>query len=239
MDDVIQQSLLTVRDRVANAARLAQRLPESIQLIAVSKTHPADRVAAAYACGQNAFGENYPQEGVEKIQALAAYRAHMVWHFIGTLQSNKTAVVASHFDWVHSVDRMKIAQRLSDQRPVTLPALQVCVHVNISDETSKSGVAPAALIPLILYVARLPRVCLRGLMAIPSPNRSDQHAPFAQLRQLLVRCNQILTENNLPVMDTLSMGMSSDLEAAISEGATMVRVGSAIFGMRTPAKDAS
>lgn len=198
-----------------------------MRLLAVSKTWPADSVREAAAAGQRAFGENYVQEGVAKVEALAGLG--LEWHFIGPLQSNKTRLVANSFAWVHSIDRLKIAERLSEQRDVHLPPLDVCIQVNVSGEASKSGVAPDDLPELARAVAALPRLRLRGLMAIPEPT-SDvalQRARFASLRQL----REQLNAGGLQ-LDTLSMGMSDDLEAAIAEGSTMVRVGTAIFGGR-------
>lgn len=213
--------------RIARAAEAVGREPAGVRLLAVSKTWPADSVREAAAAGQRAFGENYVQEGVAKVEALAGLG--LEWHFIGPLQSNKTRLVANSFAWVHSIDRLKIAERLSEQRDVHLPPLEVCIQVNVSGEASKSGVAPAELPELARAVAALPRLRLRGLMAIPEPT-SDvalQRARFASLRQL----REQLNAGGLP-LDTLSMGMSDDLEAAIAEGSTMVRVGTAIFGGR-------
>lgn len=213
--------------RIAGAARAAGRDPGEVELLAVSKTWPAESVREAFAAGQRAFGENYVQEGVAKVEALAGMG--LEWHFIGPLQSNKTRLVANHFAWVHSVDRLKIAERLAEQRDVHLPPLNVCIQVNVSGEASKSGVAPADLPTLAMAVAALPRLRLRGLMAIPEPT-SDvalQRARFASLRRLRDRLNAAGL-----ALDTLSMGMSDDLEAAIAEGSTMVRVGTAIFGTR-------
>lgn len=213
--------------RIARAAEAAGRDAGEVRLLAVSKTWPADSVREAAAAGQRAFGENYVQEGAEKVDALAGLG--LEWHFIGPLQSNKTRLVANHFAWVHSIDRLKIAERLSAQRDAHLPPLEVCIQVNVSGEASKSGVAPAELPALAREVACLPRLRLRGLMAIPEPT-SDvalQRARFATLRELRDRLNA----DGL-ALDTLSMGMSDDLEAAIAEGATMVRVGTAIFGSR-------
>lgn len=214
--------------RIARAAEAAGRDAAEVRLLAVSKTWPADSVREAAAAGQRAFGENYVQEGAEKVDALAALG--LEWHFIGPLQSNKTRLVANRFAWVHSIDRLKIAERLSAQRDAHLPPLEVCIQVNVSGETSKSGVAPAELPALAHAVAGLPRLRLRGLMAIPEPT-SDvavQRARFAALRELRDRLNA----GGL-ALDTLSMGMSDDLEAAIAEGSTMVRVGTAIFGSRS------
>jgi pyridoxal phosphate enzyme (YggS family) len=203
---------------------------DSIALLAVSKTWPASAVREAFAAGQRLFGENYVQEGVDKVAELADLRAQgLQWHFIGPLQSNKTRRIAETFDWVHTIDRVKIAERLSEQRPPTLPPLQVCLQVNVSGESTKSGVAPSELAALARAVAQLPRLQLRGLMAIPAPadDFAQQRASFARLRQ----CREQLNADGL-LLDALSMGMSDDLEAAIAEGATVVRVGSAIFGER-------
>ena len=214
--------------RIARAAEAAGRNAAEVRLLAVSKTWPADSVREAAAAGQRAFGENYVQEGAEKVDALAGLG--LEWHFIGPLQSNKTRLVANRFAWVHSIDRLKIAERLSAQRDVHLPPLAVCIQVNVSGEASKSGVAPDELPALAHAVAALPRLRLRGLMAIPEPT-SDvalQRARFAALRALRDRLN----DEGL-ALDTVSMGMSDDLEAAIAEGSTMVRVGTAIFGSRS------
>ena len=196
-------------------------------MLAVSKTRDAEEVRAAAALGLRDFGENYVQEGLAKIEALAGL--DLCWHFIGPIQSNKTRALAEHFAWVHSVDRLKIAQRLSAQRPAQLPDLQVCLQVNISGEDSKSGVDPSELLALATAVAQLPRLQLRGLMAIPAPadTLARQREPFARLRDALVAL-----QATLPTLDTLSMGMSGDLEAAIAEGATIVRVGTDLFGPR-------
>lgn len=219
----------SVHHRIADAARTAGRDPASVTLLAVSKTFPADAVRAAHAAGQRAFGENYVQESIDKIDTLADLRAELEWHFIGPLQSNKTRAVAERFDWVHSVDRLKIAQRLAEQRPAHLPPLNVCVQVNISGEASKSGVAPADVAEVARAVAALPSLRLRGLMAIPEPadDADAQRTPHRALRALF----DTLRAGGLP-LDTLSMGMSADLDAAVLEGATIVRVGTAIFGAR-------
>ena len=223
----IATNLQAVRTRIAAAASAAGRTPESITLLAVSKTKPLADVLAAAAAGQTAFGENYVQEGCEK--AAATVDRSLEWHFIGPLQSNKTRLVAEHFAWVHSVDRLKIAERLSAQRPTDLPPLQVCVQVNVSGEASKSGCTPAEALALCQAVAALPQLRLRGLMAIPEPadDAAAQRAPLRQLRELY----ESIRAAGLP-LDTLSMGMTHDLEAAIAEGATIVRVGTAIFGER-------
>lgn len=222
-------SLASVHRRIDDAARSAGRAPGDVALLAVSKTFPADAVRDAHAAGQRAFGENYVQESLDKIAALAALRDTLEWHFIGPLQSNKTRPVAEQFDWVHSVDRLKIAQRLAEQRPAHLPPLNVCVQVNVSGEASKSGVEPAEAAALAHAVAALPSLRLRGLMAIPEPagDLDAQRAPHRRLRELF----DTLNAGGL-TLDTLSMGMSADLEAAVLEGATLVRVGTAIFGAR-------
>ncbi|WP_442807356.1 YggS family pyridoxal phosphate-dependent enzyme [Trinickia soli] len=225
----IADNLLAVHARIERAARNADRAPDSISLLAVSKTFPAADIRAAFAAGQRAFGENYVQESLAKIEALGDLRADMEWHFIGPLQSNKTRPVAEHFDWVHSVDRLKIAERLSEQRPDALPPLNVCLQVNVSGESSKSGVAPEEALALARAIAALPKLRLRGLMSIPEP-ASDQQAqrePHRRLRQLY----ETLRAQGIE-LDTLSMGMSGDLEAAVLEGATIVRIGTAIFGQR-------
>jgi pyridoxal phosphate enzyme (YggS family) len=207
----------------------AGRSESAVHLLAVSKTFTAAAIAAAAACGQTAFGESYAQEGLEKMQALGAQATPLEWHYIGPLQSNKTRPVAENFAWVHAVDRLKIAERLSGQRPAGLPDLNLCIQVNISGEASKAGVAPEQTLDLARAIATLPRIKLRGLMAIPAPQAdfAAQRASFRQLRELLERLNTAGLD-----CDTLSMGMSDDLEAAIAEGATIVRIGSAIFGAR-------
>ncbi len=224
-----------VRQAIAAAAQAAGRDPESVSLIAVSKTFGPEAVIAAADAGQRAFGENYLQESLDKMLAVKSLRPDLTleWHFIGPIQSNKTRSVAEHFDWVHAVDREKIAKRLSEQRPGNLPPLQICLQVNVSGEDSKSGVSPADVIPLARAVSVLPRLCLRGLMAIPEPAEDPerQRAPFSLLRQLAQQLREAGIET-----DTLSMGMSADMTAAIAEGATMVRIGTAIFGKRDYAK---
>jgi len=216
--------------RIAQAERAAHRPAGCVTLLAVSKTFPAQAVREAYSAGQRAFGENYVQEALGKITELADLRNALEWHFIGPLQSNKTRQVAEHFDWVHSVDRLKIAQRLSEQRPPELPPLNICLQVNISGETSKSGVSPDTALEVAHAVAALPRLRLRGLMSIPesADTLEQQRAPHRALHALY----ETLRADGL-ALDTLSAGMSSDLEAAVLEGATMVRIGTAIFGART------
>ncbi len=223
----IADNLQAVRIRIAAAERLYGRPAGSVRLLAVSKTKPLEDVLAAHAAGQLAFGENYVQEGVEKRRACQALP--LEWHFIGPLQANKTRAVAENFDWVHSIDRLKIAERLSSQRPAGMAPLQLCVQVNVSGEASKSGCSPEQAAALCHAIAALPGLQLRGLMAIPEPsdNFAVQRRPFRLLRELL----EALRAEGLP-LDTLSMGMTHDLEAAIAEGATLVRIGTAIFGER-------
>lgn len=225
----IPANISNVRARIAAAARTAGRAPEAVTLLAVSKTKPVELVRAARDAGLRAFGENYAQEGVEKMLRLDD--PELVWHFIGPIQSNKTRLIAEHFHWVHGIDRDKIARRLSEQRPPHMRPLQVCLQVNVSGEASKAGVAPGAVPALADLVAGLPGLKLRGLMAIPapSPDPDAQRRPFARLRGLLESLQQQHSG-----LDTLSMGMSADLEAAIAEGATLVRVGTDIFGVRGP-----
>ena len=220
----IAENIAKVGARIREAAQASQRNFADIGLLAVSKTKPAAAVREAHAAGIRDFGENYLQEALEKQVELSDLP--LIWHFIGPIQSNKTRPIAEHFDWVHSVDRLKIAQRLSDQRPAHLPPLNICLQVNVSAEDSKSGCSPAELAQLAGAVAALPNLRLRGLMAIPEPTDdvAAQHAAFARLRQL---------RDDLALdLDTLSMGMSHDLEAAIAEGATWVRIGTALFGVR-------
>jgi pyridoxal phosphate enzyme (YggS family) len=228
----VESKLQQVRTRIATACETSQRPVQSVTLLAVTKTFGPQAVREALAAGQHAFGENYVQEALEKIEALADVRDRLEWHLIGPLQSNKTRVVAEHFDWVHTIDRLKLAERLSAQRPEHLPPLQVCLQVNISREDSKSGVAPEHTLALAEAVCTLPRLRLRGLMAIPEPagDFEAQRVPHRALARLLFELNA-----SGQVLDTLSAGMSDDLEAAIAEGATIVRVGSAIFGQRTRA----
>ena len=220
----LADNLSAISARIASAAQAAGRDPASVQLLAVSKTKPASAIREIHAAGVCDFGENYLQEALTKQQALGDLP--LIWHFIGPIQSNKTKAIAEHFDWVHSVDRLKIAQRLSEQRPAGLAPLNICLQVNVSGEDSKSGCTPADLPALAKAVAALPNLRLRGLMAIPEPtdDRAAQEAAFATLRQL---------QEGLGLgLDTLSMGMSHDLEAAIAQGATWVRIGTALFGAR-------
>ncbi len=225
--DTLQNSLQGVKSRIVEAAASASREPRDILLLAVSKTFAADRIRAAFAAGQTHFGENYVQEAIEKMAMLTDLA--ITWHFIGPIQSNKTRLIAERFTWVHSIDRSKIAERLSSQRPATLPALQTCIQVNTSGEASKSGCAPDSVVSLAQSIAAMPGLRLRGLMTVPEPT-SDvalQRSRFESLAALRTRC----IAAGIP-MDTLSMGMSIDLEQAIAAGATIVRIGTAIFGER-------
>jgi pyridoxal phosphate enzyme (YggS family) len=225
----VAAKLQQVRTRIATACEASQRPVQSVTLLAVTKTFGPQSVREAHAAGQQAFGENYVQEALEKIESLGDLRGRLQWHLIGPLQSNKTRVVSTNFDWVHTIDRFKLAERLSAQRPAHLPALQVCLQVNTSGEASKSGVPPNETLELARAVAGLPRLQLRGLMAIPEPvsGYEAQRVPHRALARLLFDLNAAGL-----ALDTLSMGMSDDLEAAVAEGATIVRVGSAIFGDR-------
>lgn len=226
----IAKQLNAVLHRIEAASQTAGRAPHSVGLLAVSKTFGPEAVREAFEAGQRAFGENYIQEAVDKMAALADLP--ISWHCIGPIQSNKTKLVAEHFDWVHSVDRLKIAQRLSEQRPAHLPPLQVCLQVNVDGGANKSGVAPDEALALACAVAELPRLQLRGLMAIPEPATD-----FEAARDVFMRCTDLFNDINAQglSLDTLSMGMTADLEPAIHAGATLVRVGTAIFGGR-PAK---
>ena len=228
--DELSKRYQAVRERITQAALQAGRNPGSVQLLVVSKTFGADKVAQVAALGQCDFGENYVQEGVDKITALQDMKG-LVWHCIGPLQSNKTRPVAEHFDWVHSVDRLKIAQRLSEQRPAHLPPLQVCLQVNIDGGATKAGVVPTEALALAQAVSVLPRLVLRGLMTIPDAVEGfdAQLAVHTQAKRLF---DELQTALSLPEFDTLSMGMSADLEAAVQAGSNMVRVGSAVFGSR-------
>lgn len=220
----IGERLQRVLERIDLARRRAGR-QDPVTLVAVGKTQPACRLLEAYRCGVRHFGENYLQEALEKQRALG--HCDITWHFIGPIQSNKTRDIATCFQWVHGVDRLKVARRLNEQRPAWLPPLDVCLQVNISGEASKGGVTPEQLEDLVEAVGSLPRLRLRGLMTIPAPASSPaaKALPFQRLRQLRERLNQ-------PALDTLSMGMSGDLEAAVEEGATLVRIGTALFGPR-------
>lgn len=230
----IANNLEIVRSQINIACQNAQRSTETVTLLAVSKTRPADELRAAYTQGQRDFGENYLQESLEKIEQLQDLA--ICWHFIGPIQSNKTRPVAESFNWVHSVDRFKVAQRLSAQRPEQLPPLNICLQINISGEESKSGILPEQLPELASQVLQLPNIRLRGLMAIPasSEDQEQQRQPFTKMHQLLEQLQQ--THPDHPELDTLSMGMSGDMDAAIAEGASIVRIGTAIFGARNYSK---
>ena len=229
--NTVQDNLLNIKNEIAEIAKKCERDPNTIQLIAVSKTKPVEQVIEAINAGQLAFGENYVQEGIEKIQYFEKNMPNndLKWHFIGPLQSNKSKLVAEHFDWMHTIDRLKIAQRLSDQRPKDMAKLNVLIQVNISQEASKSGVKPEEVTDLVKQIVALPNLNLRGLMAIPEiENDYDKQLNvFTKMQQLL----QSL-QKDYPFMDTLSMGMSGDMQAAIVAGSTMVRIGTAIFGAR-------
>ncbi|MBD8707626.1 YggS family pyridoxal phosphate-dependent enzyme [Pseudomonas sp. CFBP 13711] len=220
----IAENISTLAERIRSAAQAVQRDPASVGLLAVSKTKPASDLREAYDAGLRDFGENYLQEALGKQAELSDLP--LIWHFIGPIQSNKTRAIAEHFAWVHSVDRLKIAQRLSEQRPPELPPLNICIQVNVSGEASKSGCSPEDLPALAQAISALPNLKLRGLMAIPEPtdDRDEQNASFAAVSTLQAQLG-------LP-LDTLSMGMSHDLEAAIAQGATWVRIGTALFGAR-------
>jgi len=230
-DHLLHDKLHAVQARIAAACAASGRPANAVQLLAVSKTFSADDVRQVAACGQRDFGENYIQEGVDKITALQGNAHALVWHCIGPIQSNKTKPVAEHFDWAHTVDRLKIAQRLNDQRPSHLSPLNVCLQVNIDGGETKSGIAPADVLALAREVATLPHLRLRGLMTIPDPvgGFDAQVAVHAKARALF---DEVKAALSLPQFDTLSMGMTGDLEAAIHAGSTMVRVGTAIFGGR-------
>lgn len=233
-DPMLSNSLVSARRRLADALAAAGRPADAARLLAVSKTKPADMIREAWQLGQREFGENYVQEALEKQRELVDLEG-IVWHFIGPLQANKTRAVAEHFDWVHSVDREKVARRLNDQRPEALAPLEVCLQVNVSDEASKSGVSFDELEELAEAVLSMPRLRLRGLMAIPAPaaDPARQREPLARLRQALESLRERFPDAPL---DTLSMGMSDDLEAAVLEGATLVRLGTAIFGARNTSR---
>lgn len=230
----IAHNLAQVRDKISAAAARCGRASEEITLLAVSKTKPASAIAEAIDAGQRAFGENYVQEGVDKIRYFQEQgKTDLQWHFIGPLQSNKSRLVAEHFDWCHTIDRLRIAMRLNDQRPAEMPALNVLIQVNISDENSKSGIALSELDALAAEVAELPRLTLRGLMAIPAPESSYERQ-FAVAQQMAVAFEALKARYH--TVDTLSLGMSDDMEAAIAAGSTMVRIGTAIFGARDYSK---
>ena len=223
----ISSNLSQIGKRISQIERTFQRSAGSVQLLAVSKRKPADMIRAAAACGQISFGENYADEGASKAEELSDLK--LEWHYIGHVQSNKTRLISPTYDWVQSIDREKIAQRLSTHRPSELPPLNVCLQVNIDGEESKSGCAPDELVALATHVSSMERLTLRGIMAIPAP-QTDVNAQRTVFRRLHTLYRQIQSIH--PTVDTLSMGMTADMEAAISEGATMVRIGTAIFGQR-------
>lgn len=224
----ISQNLSQISQHIQQFSQQAKCPENSVKLLAVSKTKPVEAIQEAIDAGQRAFGENYVQEGVEKVQFFTN-RSDLEWHFIGNLQSNKTRVVAEHFDWVQTIDRLKIAQRLSEQRPANLPPLNVLIQVNISDEDSKSGIQPSEIFTLASEIAQLPNLRLRGLMAIPKPENKPEQQKIA-LAQMQTLFQQL--QSQFDGIDTLSMGMSDDMQAAIECGSTMVRIGTAIFGTR-------
>lgn len=227
----IADNIRSVTRRIQKATKAAARADGSVSLLAVSKTRPAEDLREAAESGQRAFGENYLQEALDKIEALADLPG-LEWHFIGPIQSNKTRAIAEHFQWVHSVDRLKVARRLSEQRPDHLPPLSICLQVNVDNEDSKSGCRLADLPELAAAVSGLPRLSLRGLMAIPDPDQPKDELR-ASFRALAAALEQLIQQENVSgPLDTLSMGMSGDLELAIAEGATLVRVGTALFGAR-------
>ncbi|ELL7087631.1 YggS family pyridoxal phosphate-dependent enzyme [Vibrio fluvialis] len=227
----IQQNLEHITSQIENAQQKCGRPRSSVQLLAVSKTKPVEAILEAAQAGQRAFGENYVQEGCDKVQFFAEHHPELdlEWHFIGPLQSNKTRLIAEHFDWMHTIDRAKIAQRLSEQRPAHLPPLQVLIQVNTSGEASKSGISENDLFTLAELISGLPNLTLRGLMSIPE-NVPDYPSQLAAFRQLAALKDQLAEKYD--GIDTLSMGMSGDMEAAIEAGSTIVRIGTAIFGQR-------
>ncbi len=227
----ISQALTHIKQQIQNAAEQSDRKTDEIRLLAVSKTKPNDAIFEAYQAGQLAFGENYVQEGVDKIQYFEAQNIQLEWHFIGPLQSNKTRLVAEHFDWMQTLERAKIADRLNEQRPQEKPPLNVLIQINISDEASKSGIAPPDMLPLAEHICQLPHLRLRGLMAIPAPTNvlTEQQDAFTQMARLFDKLKAAFPNQQI---DTLSMGMTDDMQSAIQCGSTMVRIGTAIFGAR-------
>lgn len=227
----IKNNLATINQQISQYCELAQRNSSSVSLLAVSKTKPITDILAAYQAGQIVFGENYVQEGVEKIQYFSEQNIQLEWHFIGPLQSNKTKLVAEHFDWMQTLDREKIATRLNEQRPHYKQPLNVLIQINISDESSKSGIQPEEMLNLAKHIQNLPHLRLRGLMAIPAPTEdiSEQEQAFNQMKLLFTELQQAFPNTQI---DTLSMGMSDDMASAIKCGSTMVRIGTAIFGKR-------
>ncbi len=231
----IQQALETIHQQIQTSTQLAHRPESAVTLLAVSKTKPNEAILEAYQAGQKAFGENYVQEGVDKIQYFEAQNIQLEWHFIGPLQSNKTRLVAEHFDWMQTLERAKIADRLNEQRPANKAPLNVLIQINISDEASKSGIQPSEMIELAKHIENLPHLRLRGLMAIPAPtdNIAEQEAAFSQMEQLFEQLKVAFPHQQI---DTLSMGMTDDMQSAIKCGSTMVRIGTAIFGARDYSK---
>lgn len=227
----ISQALTHIKQQIQNAAEQSDRKIDEIRLLAVSKTKPNDAIFEAYQAGQLAFGENYVQEGVDKIRYFEAQNIQLEWHFIGPLQSNKTRLVAEHFDWMQTLERAKIADRLNEQRPQEKPPLNVLIQINISDESSKSGIAPPDMLPLAEHICQLPHLRLRGLMAIPAPTNvlTEQQNAFTQMARLFDKLKAAFPNQQI---DTLSMGMTDDMQSAIQCGSTMVRIGTAIFGAR-------
>ena len=227
----ISQALTHIKQQIQNAAEQSDHKTDEIRLLAVSKTKPNDAIFEAYQAGQLAFGENYVQEGVDKIQYFEAQNIQLEWHFIGPLQSNKTRLVAEHFDWMQTLERAKIADRLNEQRPQGKPPLNVLIQINISDEASKSGIAPPDMLPLAEHICQLPHLRLRGLMAIPAPTNvlTEQQNAFTQMARLFDKLKAAFPNQQI---DTLSMGMTDDMQSAIQCGSTMVRTGTAIFGAR-------
>ena len=227
----ISQALTHIKQQIQNAAEQSDHKTDEIRLLAVSKTKPNDAIFEAYQAGQLAFGENYVQEGVDKIQYFEAQNIQLEWHFIGPLQSNKTRLVAEHFDWMQTLERAKIADRLNEQRPQGKPPLNVLIQINISDEASKSGIATPDMLPLAEHICQLPHLRLRGLMAIPAPTNvlTEQQNAFTQMARLFDKLKAAFPNQQI---DTLSMGMTDDMQSAIQCGSTMVRIGTAIFGAR-------
>ena len=227
----IKDNLTSIHQQIQTACQKAGRPQSAVKLLAVSKTKPVKDIQAAIDAGQHAFGENYVQEGIEKIQYFADKHPELEWHFIGPLQSNKTRLVAEHFDWMQTIDRAKIADRLNEQRPRYKPPLNVLIQINISDESSKSGIPPQEMLMLAKHIENLPHLCLRGLMAIPAPtdNLAEQEKAFNEMQALFEELKAACPNQQI---DTLSMGMTNDMETAITCGTTMVRIGTAIFGKR-------
>lgn len=230
-NNIIQHNLTHIQQQITTYCQNVNRAENSVKLLAVSKTKPIQDILSAYDCGQTAFGENYVQEGIEKIQYCQQHNIQLEWHFIGPLQSNKTKLVAQYFDWMQTLSRAKIADRLNEQRPAHLAPLNVLIQINISNEESKSGISPKDLIPLAKHIEKLPHLRLRGIMAIPehTDDSAKQIKLFSQMQELFKQLQTLFPQQPI---DTLSMGMSADMENAIKCGSTMVRIGTAIFGKR-------